>query len=152
LCVVTRIGSAVGVSCNADQLLLSSAAPVSTADDTRERRALPIPVTDQQGTCSVDRAGVAVSSTLAPAAVGDDEWLHAINFEGAVHGVRAFLPGLLVQSSGASRFAVREFTESLRHELIGTRVRAITVHPGGVDTNIARNGRPRTDPQGRGRR
>lgn len=120
-----------------------------------------------------DDPGVAVPSTVAAAAVGDDEWLHAINFEGAVHGVRAFLPGPLEQSSGAIvntssvfglagishqsaycawRFAVREFTESLRHELIGTGVRAVTVHPGGVDTNIARNGRPRTDPQGRGRR
>ena len=32
--------------------------------------------------------GLAVSSTVAAAAVEDDEWLHAINFEGAVHGVR----------------------------------------------------------------
>jgi NAD(P)-dependent dehydrogenase (short-subunit alcohol dehydrogenase family) len=52
----------------------------------------------------------------------------------------------------ASKFALRKFTESLRHELIGTGVRAIPVHPGGVDPNIARHGRPRTDSQGRGRR
>ena len=36
----------------------------------------------------------------------------------------------------ASKFAVRGFTESLRHELRGTGVRAITIHPGGVKTNI----------------
>jgi short-subunit dehydrogenase len=51
----------------------------------------------------------------------------------------------------ASKFAVRGFTEALRHELHGTGVRAITVHPGGVRTNIARNGRLRTDPLGLGR-
>jgi NADP-dependent 3-hydroxy acid dehydrogenase YdfG len=119
-----------------------------------------------------NNAGVAVSSTVAAAAIEDDEWLHAINFEGVVHGVRAFLPILLEQGSGAivntssvfglagiphqsaycaSKFAVRGFTESLRHELIGTGVRAITVHPGGVRTNIARNGRLHTDPRGLGR-
>ncbi len=119
-----------------------------------------------------NNAGVAVSSTVAEAAVEDDEWLHAINFEGVVHGVRAFLPLLLEQRSGAivntssvfglagiptqsaycaSKFAVRGFTESLRHELVGTGVRAITVHPGGVKTNIARNGRFHTDPRGLGR-
>jgi NADP-dependent 3-hydroxy acid dehydrogenase YdfG len=119
-----------------------------------------------------NNAGVAVSSTVAAAAIEDDEWLHAINFEGVVHGVRAFLPLLLEQGSGAivntssvfglagiphqsaycaSKFAVRGFTESLRHELEGTGVRAITVHPGGVKTNIARSGRLHTDPRGLGR-
>jgi NAD(P)-dependent dehydrogenase (short-subunit alcohol dehydrogenase family) len=119
-----------------------------------------------------NNAGVAVSSTVAAAAIEDDEWLHAINFEGVVHGVRAFLPVLLEQGSGAivntssvfglagiphqsaycaSKFAVRGFTESLRHELIGTGVRAVTVHPGGVKTNIARAGRLHTDPRGLGR-
>jgi NAD(P)-dependent dehydrogenase (short-subunit alcohol dehydrogenase family) len=119
-----------------------------------------------------NNAGVAVSSTVAAAAIEDDEWLHAINFEGVVHGVRAFLPVLLEQGSGvivntssvfglagiphqsaycASKFAVRGFTESLRHELEGTGVRAVTVHPGGVRTNIARHGRLHTDPRGLGR-
>jgi NADP-dependent 3-hydroxy acid dehydrogenase YdfG len=119
-----------------------------------------------------NNAGVDVSSTVAAAAIEDDEWLHAINFEGVVHGVRAFLPVLLEQRLGAivntssvfglagiphqsaycaSKFAVRGFTDSLRHELQGTGVRAITVHPGGVKTNIARSGRLHTDPRGLGR-
>ena len=119
-----------------------------------------------------NNAGVAVSSTVADAVIEDDEWLHSINFEGVVHGTRAFLPVLLEQDSGAivntssvfglagiphqsaycaSKFAVRGFTESLRHELIGSGVRAITVHPGGVKTNIARNGRLHSDPRGLGR-
>jgi NADP-dependent 3-hydroxy acid dehydrogenase YdfG len=119
-----------------------------------------------------NNAGVAVASTVAAASIEDDEWLHAINFEGVVHGVRAFLPILIEQGSGAivntssvfglagiphqsaycaSKFAVRGFTEALRHELAGTGVRAITVHPGGVKTNIARSSRMHTDPRGLGR-
>jgi NADP-dependent 3-hydroxy acid dehydrogenase YdfG len=119
-----------------------------------------------------NNAGVALSSTVAEAAIEDDEWLLAINFGGVVHGVRAFLPILLEQRSGAivntssvfglagiphqsaycaSKFAVRGFTESLRHELQGTGVRAITIHPGGVKTNIARSGRMHSDPREQGR-
>jgi short-subunit dehydrogenase len=41
----------------------------------------------------------------------------------------------------ASKFAVRGFSESLRHELAGTRVGVTVVHPGGVATGIARNAR-----------
>jgi NADP-dependent 3-hydroxy acid dehydrogenase YdfG len=119
-----------------------------------------------------NNAGVAVASTVAEAAVEDDEWLHEINFDGVVHGTRAFLPILLEQNHGAivntssvfglagiphqsaycaSKFAVRGFTEALRHELARTGVCAITVHPGGVRTNIARNGRLHSDPKNLGR-
>ena len=41
----------------------------------------------------------------------------------------------------ASKFAVRGFSESLRHELSGTRIGVTVVHPGGVATSIARNAR-----------
>jgi short-subunit dehydrogenase len=51
----------------------------------------------------------------------------------------------------ASKFAVRGFTDALRQELRGTGVAAVTVHPGGITTNIARNARVRKDPEGRGR-
>jgi NAD(P)-dependent dehydrogenase (short-subunit alcohol dehydrogenase family) len=116
-----------------------------------------------------NNAGVALSSTVTEASPEDDDWLLAVNFDGVIHGVRAFLPVLLKQGSGAivntssvfglagipyqsaycaSKFAVRGFTESLRHELAGTGVRAITVHPGGVRTNIVRNGRMHADPRG----
>jgi NAD(P)-dependent dehydrogenase (short-subunit alcohol dehydrogenase family) len=99
-----------------------------------------------------NNAGVALTSTVAGASPEDDEWLIAINFDGVVNGVRAFLPILLEQRDGAivntssvfgllgiphqsaycaSKFAVRGFTDSLRQELGGTGVRAITVHPGG---------------------
>ena len=48
----------------------------------------------------------------------------------------------------ASKFAVRGYTESLRHELRETRVRAIAVHPGGIATNIVNNARFHVDDRG----
>jgi short-subunit dehydrogenase len=41
----------------------------------------------------------------------------------------------------ASKFAVRGFTEALRHELADTNIAVSCVHPGGVATNIARSSR-----------
>lgn len=119
-----------------------------------------------------NNAGVALAQTVADGSPEDDEWLQAINFDGVVHGTRAYLPILLEQDSGAivntssvfglagiptqsaycaSKFAVRGYTDSLRQELRGTGVRAITVHPGGIRTNIVRNGRMKADPRGLGR-
>jgi NAD(P)-dependent dehydrogenase (short-subunit alcohol dehydrogenase family) len=110
----------------------------------------------------LNNAGVATSQSVAEGSVEDDEWVLEINLGGVVNGTRAFLPILLAQNAGvivntssvfglvgipfqsaycASKFAVRGFTESLRHELRGTGVSAVTVHPGGVKTNIARNAR-----------
>lgn len=119
-----------------------------------------------------NNAGVAVTSSVLEAVPEDDDWLHDINFRGVVHGTRAFLPILIEQGEGAivntssvfgllgmpyqsaycaAKFAVRGFTDSLRQELAGSAVRAITVHPGGITTNIARNARVRRDPTGLGR-
>ena len=49
------------------------------------------------------------------------------------------LPGQAAYS--ASKFAVRGFSESLRHELEGSRIGVTVVHPGGVATSIAENAR-----------
>jgi NADP-dependent 3-hydroxy acid dehydrogenase YdfG len=119
-----------------------------------------------------NNAGVAVASSVLEADPDDDEWLRQINFDGVVNGTRAFLPILVEQDYGvivntssvfglvgipyqsaycASKFAVRGFTDALRQELRGTGVSAVTVHPGGIKTNIARNSRVRKDPTGRGR-
>jgi NADP-dependent 3-hydroxy acid dehydrogenase YdfG len=119
-----------------------------------------------------NNAGVAVASSVLDAEPADDEWLRQINFDGVVNGTRAFLPILVEQDYGvivntssvfgllgmphqsaycASKFAIRGFTDALRQELRGTGVSAVTVHPGGITTNIARNARIRKDPEGRGR-
>ena len=115
----------------------------------------------------LNNAGVATSQSIADGSVEDDEWVLEINLGGVIHGTRAFLPILLAQNSGViantssvfglvgmpfqsayctSKFAVRGFTESLRHELRGTGVHAVTIHPGGVKTNIARNARYHAHP------
>jgi NADP-dependent 3-hydroxy acid dehydrogenase YdfG len=119
-----------------------------------------------------NNAGVAVASSVLDGDPGDDEWLWQINFKGVVNGTRAFLPILVEQDTGAivntssvfgllgipyqsaycaSKFAVRGFTDALRQELRGTGVSAVSVHPGGIRTNIARNARIRKDPEGLGR-
>jgi NAD(P)-dependent dehydrogenase (short-subunit alcohol dehydrogenase family) len=110
----------------------------------------------------VNNAGVTVSQTASDAAPEDDEWVIDVNYWGVVHGTRAWLPVLREQGSGAianvssvfglvgwpaqsaycaSKAAVRGYTESLRHELRGTGVRAVCIHPGGVDTHIVDNAR-----------
>ena len=119
-----------------------------------------------------NNAGVGLTSPVLGADPDDDEWLRRINFGGVVNGTRAFLPiltgqdeGVIVNTSSvfgllgmpyqsaycASKFAVRGFTDALRQELRGTGVSAVTVHPGGIRTNIARSARIRSDPTGRGR-
>jgi NAD(P)-dependent dehydrogenase (short-subunit alcohol dehydrogenase family) len=116
-----------------------------------------------------NNAGVTVSQTAAAAAPEDDEWVIDINFWGVVHGTRAYLPILLEEGTGvivntssvfglvgfptqtaycASKFAVRGYTESLRHELRGTGVRAIAVHPGGIATKIVEHARFHVDSRG----
>jgi NADP-dependent 3-hydroxy acid dehydrogenase YdfG len=114
-----------------------------------------------------NNAGVTTTQDVAEGAVEDDEWVREVNFEGVVHGTRAFLPILLRQNSGAivntssvfgligfpgqsaycaSKFAVRGFTDSLRQELRGTGVSAVNIHPGGVKTNVLRNARYHAHP------
>jgi NAD(P)-dependent dehydrogenase (short-subunit alcohol dehydrogenase family) len=114
-----------------------------------------------------NNAGVTTAQDVAEGSVEDDEWVNEVNFGGVVNGIRAFLPILLRQDSGvivntssvfglmgwplqsaycASKFAVRGFTESLRHELRSSGVRAVAVHPGGIKTNIVRNARFHADP------
>jgi NADP-dependent 3-hydroxy acid dehydrogenase YdfG len=117
----------------------------------------------------VNNAGVSLSQTIADMRDEDFFWLMNINFWGVVHGTRAFLPQLMSRSEAhivnlssvfgliavptqaaynASKFAVRGFTEALRQELAKTSVRVTTVHPGGIKTNIVRNGRHFRDVQG----
>ena len=118
----------------------------------------------------INNAGVSLSESVNDMSWEDFEWLMDINFWGVAYGTKAFLPMLLAQDEGAivnlssvfgiiavptqsaynaAKFAVRGFTESLRAELKETKVRAISVHPGGIRTNIVRASRFRKDPFGR---
>jgi short-subunit dehydrogenase len=112
----------------------------------------------------INNAGVALLGQFNEIEQAQMEWLFNINFWGTVHGTRAFLPILSKQREAhivnlssifgiiappgqaaycAAKFAVRGFSESLRHELAmaNSPVRLSVVHPGGVATNIARNSR-----------
>jgi NAD(P)-dependent dehydrogenase (short-subunit alcohol dehydrogenase family) len=113
-------------------------------------------------TLLINNAGVALEGTFEEISLDDFRWLMNINFWGVVYGVKYFLPllkreqrahivnissvfGLIAppgQSAySASKFAVRGFTECLRHELAGTVVRVSCVHPAGIRTAIARRAR-----------
>lgn len=110
----------------------------------------------------INNAGVALGGDVHEVSIGDISWLMGVNFWGVVYGTKVFLPHLLKERSAhivnfsslfgliappgqaaycASKFAVRGFTESLRHELEGTNVAVSVVHPGGVKTNIANTAR-----------
>jgi short-subunit dehydrogenase len=115
----------------------------------------------------VNNAGVALLGQFSEIEQTQMDWLMNINFWGVVHATRAFLPQLsarpeahvvnlssifgIVAPPGqtaycAAKFAVRGFSESLRHELqmAKSAVRLSVVHPGGVATNIVRNSRTGT--------
>ena len=112
----------------------------------------------------INNAGVALLGQFTEIDQAQMEWLVNINFWGVVRTTRAFLPQLgrqreahivnlssvfgIIAPPGqtayaAAKFAVRGFSESLRHELAmaNSPIRLSVVHPGGVATNIARNSR-----------
>jgi short-subunit dehydrogenase len=108
----------------------------------------------------INNAGVALGGSVKEVSLDDMHWLMNINFWGVVYGTKLFLPYLEKEKSAhivnfsslfglicppgqaayaASKFAVRGFTEALRHELESTNIAVSVVHPGGVKTNIANN-------------
>jgi short-subunit dehydrogenase len=117
----------------------------------------------------INNAGVALTNPFASTSPDDFEWLFQINFWGVVHGCRAFLPQLsrsknahIVNISSvfglagipgqtaycASKFAVRGFSEALRHELHQSGIALTVVYPGGIRTNIIHSGRHYRDHDG----
>jgi|SRR6476469_2245230 short-subunit dehydrogenase len=119
------------------------------------------------GLILINNAGVGLLGKFGEVEQAQMEWLININFWGVVHATRAFLPQLSRQLAAhivnlssifgiiappgqtaycAAKFAVRGFSESLRHELAteNSPVKLSVVHPGGVATNIARNSRSGT--------
>ena len=112
----------------------------------------------------INNAGVSLLGLFHEIDQAQMEWLFNINFWGAVHATRAFLPHLSGQKAAhivnvssifgimappgqtaysAAKFAIRGFSEALRHELQVSHspVRLSVVHPGGIKTNIVRNSR-----------
>ena len=110
----------------------------------------------------VNNAGVALGGRFEETHLDDFEWVLDVNLRAVVRMCHAFLPMLkerpaaqivnisslfgLIAPPGqsaycTSKFGVRGFTESLRHEFAGTGLGVTVVHPGGVATSIARNAR-----------
>lgn len=110
----------------------------------------------------INNAGVAVGGTFEQVSDEDIEWLFEINFWGVVRMTRAFMPALRASDDArvvnlsslfgliappeqvayaASKFAVRGFSEALRHEMEGSSVGVTVVYPGGVATSISENAR-----------
>jgi NAD(P)-dependent dehydrogenase (short-subunit alcohol dehydrogenase family) len=110
----------------------------------------------------INNAGVAQIARVEDLTYDDFEWVMNIDFWGMVYGTKAFLPQLQAKGSGhivnvsslfgllavpsqaaynSAKFAIRGFTEALRHEMRGTEIRVSCVHPGGIKTNIVRNAR-----------
>ena len=111
----------------------------------------------------VNNAGVSHGGDLLGMSFQDFDRVMDVDFWGVVNGTKAFLPHLIASGNGhlvnisslfglvavpnqsayvAAKYAVRGFTESVRMEMLAARhpVRVTCVHPGGVQTGIARNG------------
>ena len=132
--------------------------------DRTALEALPEAVLAVHGkvTVLINNAGVALGGTFDDVTISDFEWLFDINFWAPVRLTKAFMyllrrepaahivnvsslfgliapPGQTAYS--AAKFALRGFSESLRHELKGSDVSLTVVHPGGVKTEIANSAR-----------
>ncbi len=109
-----------------------------------------------------NNAGVALGGNFEEVSDEEFAWLMDINFYGVVRMTRALLPMLksspdahianvssvygMIAPPGqsayvSSKFAVRGFSEVLRHELADTSVGVSVIHPGGIKTAIARTAR-----------
>jgi len=110
----------------------------------------------------INNAGVALGGTIEEVSIADMQWLIGINYWGVVYGVKTFLPILRQQPEAhivnlssifgiaappgqsayaSSKFAVRGFTQVLQGELLGSPIHVTCVHPGGINTNIAKDAR-----------
>ena len=112
----------------------------------------------------VNNAGVTVTGDFEEMSYEDFDWIVGVNLMGVVNGTKEFLPHLIASGDGhlvnisslfglvsipgqsaynATKYAVRGFTEALRQEMLvnGHHVAVTCVHPGGIRTGIARNGR-----------
>ncbi|HEX4449062.1 MAG TPA: SDR family oxidoreductase [Polyangiaceae bacterium] len=109
----------------------------------------------------INNAGITVRDSIEHMSHESFARVIDVNFWGVVYGTKAFFPLLRKRPSGhivnissinamvpftkngpynASKYAVLGFSETLMQELRGEPIKVTCVHPGGIRTNIARNG------------
>ena len=112
----------------------------------------------------INNAGLTVMGSFVDTPEADFDRVMAVNFDGVVSGCRHALPHLtgrpaawIVNVSSvfgmmgypgqaaynASKFAVRGLSEALHLEMAvsNPEIRVVRVHPGGIKTNVVRNGK-----------
>ncbi len=161
---VDAVGLAETAQQCADTRLVTTATVDVTDRDAMFAWAEQVVADHGQANVIINNAGVNLNHRAATQSVEDVEWVMDIDFWGVVHGTQAFLPHLQAAREGhvvnissvfgllsipsqsaynAAKFGVRGYTDALGMELAldGSHVKVTTVHPGGIKTNIARNGR-----------
>ncbi|MFD0788453.1 SDR family NAD(P)-dependent oxidoreductase, partial [Micromonospora azadirachtae] len=134
--------------------LADAAATARTATEIRQRH--------PRIRLLINNAGVALGGRFDQVTLEEFSWVLDINFRAVVQLTHQLLPALkaepgahlvnvsslfgLIAPAGqaaysASKFAVRGFTEALRHELADDGIGVTCVHPGGINTRIAANAR-----------
>ena len=155
-------GVAEGVRRNHPQLAVDTYVVDLSDDAATDEAAQTLAAAHPGTTLLVNNAGVALGGRFDQVTLEEFDWVMAVNFRSVVRLTHAFLPALkarpgahLVNVSSvfgifapagqaaysASKFAVRGFSEAVRHELAENGVGVTVVHPGGIKTRIAESAR-----------
>jgi NAD(P)-dependent dehydrogenase (short-subunit alcohol dehydrogenase family) len=124
-----------------------------------------LPIFDNRPLILINNAGIGLSAgKFQDNYLEDFENLININLWGIIRMTKAFYPYLLKKNEGhivnlssvfglggvmfqsaycTAKAGVKGFTEAIRMELMDTNVKTTVVHPGGINTNIARNATPK---------
>ncbi len=110
----------------------------------------------------VNNAGATVVGTFEHLTIEEIEWQLNVNLWSVIYGTKAFLPNMLARREGVivnissvfgfmtfpcqsaynmAKFGVRGLNECLWRELEDTGVKVVSVHPGGIATNVEKAGR-----------
>ncbi|HEV7211376.1 MAG TPA: SDR family NAD(P)-dependent oxidoreductase [Blastococcus sp.] len=155
-------GVADGVRAAHPRLAVATYVADLSDDDATATVAADLAADHPETTLLVNNAGVALGGRFDQVTLEEFDWVMSVNFRAVVRLTHALLPALkahpgahLVNVSSvfgimapagqaaysASKFAVRGFSESVRHELADDGVGVTVVHPGGIKTRIAETAR-----------
>jgi short-subunit dehydrogenase len=160
---VDRLGDVVDRTRAAHHALTVTTYVADLSDDEQtDALAATLAAEHPETTLLVNNAGVALGGRFDQVTLEEFDWVMAVNFRAVVRLTHALLPVLkahpgahLVNVSSvfgifapagqaaysASKFAVRGFSEAVRHELAENQVGVTVVHPGGIRTRIAESAR-----------